>query len=195
MVVIRHGLTEFVNWLLMLAPCFRAIPQRVKGPGVLDPDIAAFAADQDKTFDRSFSARPIAEQRAIYLSCPGSEGRPAETLVSVGTEINATLAVLTTVPFLARAGVADLVRTVVTLEDGPCKPDPAPVRLAMQRLGATRAWMVGDTPDDARAASNAGALPLGVVAPGELRDAVEPVLYEAGAALVLDRLSDLEEVL
>jgi acetyl esterase len=33
---------------------------------VLDPDIAAFAADQDKTFDRTFSARPVAEQRALY---------------------------------------------------------------------------------------------------------------------------------
>jgi acetyl esterase len=33
---------------------------------VLDPDIAAFAADQDATFDRSFSTRPIAEQRALY---------------------------------------------------------------------------------------------------------------------------------
>jgi len=33
---------------------------------VLDPDIAAFAADQDATFDQAFSARPIAEQRALY---------------------------------------------------------------------------------------------------------------------------------
>jgi acetyl esterase len=33
---------------------------------VLDPDIAAFAADQDATFDRAFSSRPIAEQRARY---------------------------------------------------------------------------------------------------------------------------------
>jgi acetyl esterase len=33
---------------------------------VLDPDIAAFAADQEETFDQAFSARPIAEQRALY---------------------------------------------------------------------------------------------------------------------------------
>ncbi len=33
---------------------------------MLDPDIAAFAVDQDKTFDRHFSTRPIAEQRALY---------------------------------------------------------------------------------------------------------------------------------
>ena len=33
---------------------------------MLDPDIAAFAADQDATFDRAFPARPIKEQRALY---------------------------------------------------------------------------------------------------------------------------------
>jgi acetyl esterase/lipase len=40
--------------------------RKVRAPRVLDPEIAAFAADQDKTFDRTFSARPIAEQRAAY---------------------------------------------------------------------------------------------------------------------------------
>src|SRR5688572_23836197 len=40
--------------------------QQARGPGVLDPDIAAFAADQDETFDRAFYARPIEEQRAFY---------------------------------------------------------------------------------------------------------------------------------
>ena len=39
---------------------------RLGGPGVLDPDIAAFAADQDAIFDQAFSARPIKEQRALY---------------------------------------------------------------------------------------------------------------------------------
>jgi acetyl esterase len=33
---------------------------------VLDPDIAAFAADQDETFGQAFFARPIVEQRALY---------------------------------------------------------------------------------------------------------------------------------
>jgi len=33
---------------------------------VLDPDIAAFAADQDAIFDQTFYARPIKEQRALY---------------------------------------------------------------------------------------------------------------------------------
>jgi acetyl esterase/lipase len=64
--VIRHGLTEIVNWLPAPASSFMVIPQSGEGPGVLDPDIAAFAADQDETFDQAFSARPIAEQRALY---------------------------------------------------------------------------------------------------------------------------------
>ncbi len=34
--------------------------------GVLDPEIAAFAADQDRTFDADFYARSIAEQRSRY---------------------------------------------------------------------------------------------------------------------------------
>ena len=38
--------------------------------------------------------------------------------------------------------------TVVTMEDAPLKPDPAPVRLALERLGVATAWMLGDTPDD-----------------------------------------------
>ena len=33
---------------------------------MLDPDIAAFAADQDAIFDQAFYARPIKERRALY---------------------------------------------------------------------------------------------------------------------------------
>lgn len=155
--------------------------------------------------------RPLEEitarYQARYLGTDGTPGlRETERLI-VPRDALATLAgrlpiaIVTGRPraeaewFLARAGIRELVQTVVALEDGPRKPDPAPVLLAMRRLGATRAWMVGDTPDDARAARAAGALPLGVTAPGESRDAVEPLLCEAGAALVLDRLSDLEELL
>ena len=42
------------------------------------------------------------------------------------------------------------------MEDAPPKPDPQPVRLALARLGVERAWLVGDTPDDMRAARAAG---------------------------------------
>ena len=73
------------------------------------------------------------------------------------------------------------------------KPDPAPVREALERLGVGRAWMAGDTPDDLAAARGAGVVPIGVVAPGD-----DPVIAGqalAGAAVVLDSTLDLLEVL
>jgi histidinol-phosphate aminotransferase len=95
--------------------------------------------------------------------------------------------------FLRRQGVGDLFGAVVCMEDGPRKPDPAPVRLAMQRLGVEAAWMVGDTPDDVVAARSAGAVPLGIAAP---RDAgAGRGLIAAGAAVVLRGLSELEGML
>lgn len=91
--------------------------------------------------------------------------------------------------FLERVGFRSFA-TVVGMEDAPAKPDPAPVRLALEELGATRAWMVGDTPDDLRAARAAGVLPLGILAPG----ATDPtLLWEAGAVAVLRDLDQLEE--
>jgi HAD superfamily phosphatase len=97
--------------------------------------------------------------------------------------------------FLERVGIAELFRVVVCMEDAARKPDPAPVRLALARLGVRRAWMVGNTPDDVRAAAAADVVPLGIVAPGDDLDATAAALADAGAARVLDQLSDLEELL
>ena len=97
--------------------------------------------------------------------------------------------------FLSESGIADLVRVVVAMEDSPPKPDPAPVRAALRALGVARAWMIGDTPDDIRAARAAGVLPLGIVAPGDQSEPMARVLAGAGAARVLDHLDQLEEVL
>ena len=97
--------------------------------------------------------------------------------------------------FLERAGVADLFRAVVCMEDAPRKPDPAPVRLALARLGVRQAWMVGNTPDDVRAAAGASVVPLGIVAPGDDIPATAAALAESGAAYVLDQVADLEEML
>ena len=97
--------------------------------------------------------------------------------------------------FLDRAGMAPLFGTVVTMEDARPKPDPEPVRLALERLGVRRAWMIGDTPDDVRGAAQAGVLPLGIVAPGDDASLVSAALRHAGAARVLERLSDLLELL
>lgn len=93
--------------------------------------------------------------------------------------------------FLGTHAIGQYFRTAVVMEDGPLKPDPAPVRLALERLGVERAWMIGDTPDDLRAARGAGVVPLAVVAPGEQGDSSSTVLLRAGAARVLRQLEEL----
>jgi histidinol-phosphate aminotransferase len=97
--------------------------------------------------------------------------------------------------WLAESGLAPLFGAVACLEDGPLKPDPAPVRMALERLGVASAWLVGDTPDDVRAARAAGVVPLGIPAPGEDHARAAPILFAAGAARVLRRLEEIAEVL
>lgn len=141
--------------------------------------------------------------QARYLGTDGAPGlRETERLIPSAEVLPALAArrpvgIVTGRPpdeaawFLDRFGLTPHVSTVVAMGDAAPKPDPAPVRLAMERLGARTAWMVGDTPDDMRAATRAGIVALGVVAHGEPRAAVAPALLAAGAARVLDDLSDL----
>lgn len=86
-------------------------------------------------------------------------------------------------------------RTIVCMEDAPIKPDPAPVRLALARLGVSNAWLVGDTVDDVRAARGANVASLGIVAPGEDRVASRSTLMAAGAARIIRDLNELEGLL
>ncbi|MDJ0764275.1 MAG: TIGR01548 family HAD-type hydrolase [Myxococcota bacterium] len=97
--------------------------------------------------------------------------------------------------FLQTQGIAHLFETVVTMDDAPLKPDPAPVRLALKQLGITRAWFVGDTPDDMRAARAAGAIPLGVIAPADDPKVAKKALIRASAGRVLKTLNELEDLL
>ncbi|MEA2011374.1 MAG: aminotransferase class I/II-fold pyridoxal phosphate-dependent enzyme [Actinomycetota bacterium] len=94
---------------------------------------------------------------------------------------------------LDRFGLLADTSVVVTREDGPLKPDPEPVRLAMERLCVDRSWFIGDTPDDVEAARSAGAVPIGVVAPGTDPQRAARALSQA--ARVLNRTIDLEELL
>jgi HAD superfamily hydrolase (TIGR01548 family) len=97
--------------------------------------------------------------------------------------------------FLHEQAIAGLFSVVVCMEDAPSKPDPAPVASALRQLGVSTAWMVGDTPDDLRAAREAGVLPIGVGAAGDDRKRATKMLTAAGAALVLKEPSDIEELL
>ena len=91
--------------------------------------------------------------------------------------------------FLRDHGARGLFGAVVCREDAPLKPDPAPVRLALDQLGARTAWMLGDTPDDLRAAAGAGVAPVGVVPPGG-GETVRTALEEAGAARIVQADTD-----
>ncbi len=93
---------------------------------------------------------------------------------------------------LDRFGLLSNTSVLVTREDAPLKPDPAPILLALQRLAVEHAWMVGDTRDDIEAARSAGVLPIGVAPPG-----ANPLTAKAltPAARTLDRTHDLEELL
>jgi histidinol-phosphate aminotransferase len=64
--------------------------------------------------------------------------------------------------FLETHQISGFFQHLVCMEDAPCKPDPAPVHLALQKLGISRAIMIGDTPDDIRAAVAAGIMGVGV---------------------------------
>jgi HAD superfamily hydrolase (TIGR01548 family) len=93
---------------------------------------------------------------------------------------------------LDRYDLRGLFPVVVTMDDGPLKPDPAPVRLALGRLGAATAWMIGDTPDDVRAARRAGIEGVGVVAPSDDPEVARAALRAAGASLILGSLAELD---
>ena len=93
------------------------------------------------------------------------------------------------VELLERFDLAGYFSVLVAREDAVSKPDPAPVRLALDRLGVRRAWMVGDTVDDLAAARAAGVIPLAVANDGD-----DPTPL-AGAARVMRSVNELEEVL
>jgi histidinol-phosphate aminotransferase len=143
---------------------------------------------------------------ALYQGTPERPGLHArETLIPSRDRIRRLgsrlpLALVTGRPrtdavrFLEHAGIGDCFRELVCMEDAAVKPDPAPVRLALERLGVEHAWMVGDTPDDILAARGAGAVPFGIVAPGDDRDRGRAALTRAGAARVLAGLDELEEL-
>jgi histidinol-phosphate aminotransferase len=76
-----------------------------------------------------------------------------------------------------------------TIEDVALgKPDPEGVKAAAAHFNARRVWMVGDNPDDMKAAIGAGAVGIGV---GAHRQA----LLDAGATIVLDHINQLEVLL
>jgi HAD superfamily hydrolase (TIGR01509 family) len=74
------------------------------------------------------------------------------------------------------------------------KPEPDLLLLAAEQLGVepARCWYIGDSPWDMVAAVAAGMVPIGVTAGAAVDEAA---LEAAGAAVVVERLSDVAEAL
>lgn len=100
--------------------------------------------------------------------------------------------------FLNDNNIRNLFSDMVCMEDGPAKPDPSGVlRLVGNSCSVSDTFfLIGDTPDDIRAAINASqagrcqVVPIGVVAPGDCAGTAD-VLFSCGASHVLKCLDDL----
>ena len=133
------------------------------------------------------SGRPGARERERLLA-------PTEVLQSLTTRYPS--AIVTGRPrdeaewFLGRFDISQCFRSVVAMEDAPLKPAPAGVLLAMKRLGITRPWMLGDTPDDMTAATAAGVVPVGVTSIIE-NEETRRALIDSGARLVISNIKEI----
>ena len=119
----------------------------------------------------------------FYQGTPSMKGLcETETLIpsrglieEVHRRCNGKLAIVTGRPFkdclffLKLHHLEDFFSICVCMEDAPAKPSPAPVLLALERLGveANTAIMIGDTPDDITAGVKAGVESWGVFTPEE----------------------------
>ena len=133
-------------------------------------------------FEQLYHGRPgepgLRERERLLVDAPALDALAAGRPIAVVTGRPRDDARRTLESF----GLGGRIDVLVGLEDAPAKPAPDPVREALRRLGAERAWMVGDP---------AGVVPIGVVPPGDDGPATRTALTEAGAARVLDRLTDL----
>lgn len=95
---------------------------------------------------------------------------------------------------LALVGLAGLVELVVTMEDTPThKPDPAPLRLALQRLSgrAEQAVYIGDAAVDVKAARAVGMDAIAVTWGAGTRDE----LADAGPLEIVGTMDQLRSLL
>lgn len=197
---------------------------RITGEDIEEEKIAGNANDDWQVTWRLIEAAGVTADLAevtarfeeLYQGRPGQPGLKAtEKLLMSRDELvrlrdSYRLGIVTGRPrsdaayFLETHGIDDLFEAIVTRDDAPLKPDPAPTRLAMEQLGVERAWLLGDTPDDLRSARGAGALPIGVLPPApegspesrpESKERYKLTLRRSGAGTVLERITDLTSLL
>jgi len=139
----------------------------------------------------STNARWAAAFRPATRPMPGAR-EALLALAAAGHELGLVTATSHRIvdPQIERFGMADLLEVRVCGDDLPVyKPDPAPLRLALERLGVAdrpgEAIYVGDAPDDMRMARATGTRAIGIRS--LLGDG--PALLEAGAEVVHDSVA------
>jgi phosphoglycolate phosphatase len=117
-----------------------------------------------------------------------------ERLCDGGLRLALVTSSTNTLPLLERWNVRRCFPVVVGREDVKrIKPDPEPIRLALERLGLEpdEVLCIGDTPLDVRAALAAGVATIGVLSGAGTEDQ----LRAAGALEVLASLADVPDFL
>lgn len=99
---------------------------------------------------------------------------------------------------LKKVGVEKFFDTVVAMEDYSAeqsKPNPFPIKLALEKLGLQEAVYVGDSVDDIIAAKRAGIQAIGCIPPGVSPRQLRQLLQRHGAKMVLNKITDIEKAL
>ncbi|MEZ6037097.1 MAG: HAD-IA family hydrolase [Planctomycetota bacterium] len=176
------------DWLRAVLVCF-GFAVRVQGG-----DLVVATADRER-LQHALAATFV--PAAALFDLDGvlmdlGRGRPlVEPAVLQRLASTRPIGVVTTCPremaeaALEHCGLRALCSAVVSSDDGPSKPDPFPVRLALERLGAATGWMLGDNPSDVRAARAAGVLPFAVAPRGIGAESHADRLRSAGALRLL----------
>jgi hypothetical protein len=135
------------------------------------------------------------------LACIGSR-KPLAVVADVqAIAEHYPIAVVTTCPqglaesVLERYGFMPFIRAVIGSEHRPCKPDPYPVRIALQQLGVQTAWMLGDNPSDVTAARGADVVPFAVMPRGIGAESHRDQLRAAGAVRLVAGVAAVRSIL
>ena len=98
---------------------------------------------------------------------------------------------------LKKFQVENLFDAVVFMEDYPAdkaKPDPYPIRLALEKLGSKAAVYVGDSVDDITAAKKAGIKAIGCIPPGVSDSPLRELLLERGAEKIFKEITEIRQL-
>jgi len=99
---------------------------------------------------------------------------------------------------LKKFHMQNLFDVIVAMEDYPpekTKPDPYPIKLAMEKLGLEDAVYVGDSVDDITAAKRAGVKAIGCIPSGVPLSHLGDLLLKNGAKEVLSNINDVDKIL